>query len=56
MPLTDKDKEIMSSMEKSYKNPEKAKRVFYASAQMGKLGADVKKRHGAAAHRSPVRK
>ena len=51
MPLTDKDKKILASMGKSYKDPEKAKRVFYASAQAGKLGKDVKKRHGAAAHR-----
>lgn len=52
MPLTDKDKKILASMKSTYKgDSEKAKRVFYASAQMGKLGKDVKKRHGAAAHR-----
>ena len=48
MPMTKKDQEIMSSMKKTY-GPEKAERIFYASANAGKLGADVKKRHGSAA-------
>jgi hypothetical protein len=49
MPLTKKDKKIMSSMAQTYGSKEKAERVFYASANAGKLGADVKKRHGSAA-------
>ena len=47
MPLSEKESEIMSSMEKSYKSPEKAKRVFYAMATAGKLGGAIQKRHGA---------
>lgn len=37
MPLTSKGKEILSSMEKTYKSPEKAKEVFYASANKGTI-------------------
>jgi hypothetical protein len=37
MPLTSKGKEILSSMEKTYKDPDKAKSVFYASANSGKI-------------------
>ena len=47
MPLTKKDQKILAAMQKSY-GPEKAKRVFYASANTGKLGRDVQARHGAA--------
>ena len=47
MPLSPKESEIMSSMQKSYGNPEKAKRVFYAMATAGKLGGAIQKRHGA---------
>jgi hypothetical protein len=36
MPLTSKGKEIMSSMKKSY-GPKKAKQVFYASKNAGKI-------------------
>ena len=35
-------------MQKHY-GPEKAERVFYASANAGKLGKDVKARHGSTA-------
>jgi hypothetical protein len=49
MPMTKKDAEIMANMRKQY--GDKAERVFYASAQAGKLGKDVKQRHGAAAHK-----
>lgn len=37
MPLTSKGKEILSNMEKTYKSPEKAKEVFYASANKGTI-------------------
>jgi hypothetical protein len=46
MPLTGPDKKIMSSMEKTYKSPKKAKNVFYAMATSGKLGGAIQKRHG----------
>lgn len=36
-PLTDKGQTIMRAMEKSYQDPEKAKRVFYASRNSGKI-------------------
>lgn len=37
MPLTRKGESIMGSMMKSYKNPKKAKRVFYSMVNSGKL-------------------
>ena len=37
MPLTKKGKKIMASMMKTYKNPKKAKEVFYASRNAGKI-------------------
>ena len=37
MPLTTKGKEIMEHMEKTYKSPEKAKEVFYASKNKGTI-------------------
>ena len=46
MPLTAKDSEILTAMQKQY-GADKGKRVFYASATAGKLGRDVQKRHGA---------
>ena len=48
MPLTKKDQKILAAMQESYHDPKKAKRVFYASANTGKLGRDVQARHGAA--------
>jgi hypothetical protein len=39
----------MASMKKTY--GDKAERVFYASANAGKLGKDVKQRHGSAKKR-----
>jgi hypothetical protein len=36
MPLTPKGKKVMAAMKKEY-GPEKAKRVFYASANAGKI-------------------
>ena len=51
-PMTEKDAKIMEAMRKTDKgDKEKAERVFFASAQAGKLGKEVKARHGAAAHR-----
>jgi hypothetical protein len=47
MPLTEKGEKIFSSMEKTYGSPEKAKRVFYASRNAGKIkGVDVPHRAG----------
>lgn len=37
MPLTKKGKKIMRSMRLTYKDPKKAKEVFYASANSGKI-------------------
>jgi hypothetical protein len=37
MPLTKKGKKIMASMIDTYGSKEKAQRVFYASANAGKL-------------------
>jgi len=37
MPLTEKGKKIMASMRKTYPNEEKAKEVFYASENAGKI-------------------
>jgi len=45
MPLTKKGKEIMSSMQKTYGTPKKAKQVFYASKNAGKIkGVEGKKK------------
>jgi hypothetical protein len=42
MPLTEKGTEIMSHMRKEYGSPEKAKEVFYASKNAGKItGVDT---------------
>lgn len=43
MPLTQKGKKIMKSMEKSY-GKEKAKQVFYAMENKGKMKKVVKKK------------
>lgn len=37
MPLTEKGKKILGSMKKSYGSEKKAKSVFYASINAGKL-------------------
>ncbi len=37
MPLTKKGKKIMDKMRATYKDPKKAKEVFYASANSGKI-------------------
>lgn len=37
MPLTDKGKKILNSMEQTYGSPEKAKQVLYASANKGTI-------------------
>lgn len=43
MPLTEKGKEIMASMRKTYPTEKKAKEVFYASENAGKIkGVHVK--------------
>ena len=47
MPFSEKEAKIKAAMEKSYKDPKKAKRVFYAMATAGKLGGAIQKRHGA---------
>lgn len=45
MPLTKKGRKIMRSMRRTYKNPKTAKRVFYASANKGRIsGVHRKKR------------
>jgi len=42
MPLTEKGQEIMHGMQKTYKSPEKAKEVFYASKNAGTIsGVDA---------------
>ena len=44
MPLTAKGKKILKQMRKTYK-PEKAKEVFYAMIEEGKItGAEVKRK------------
>ena len=49
MPLTKKGNEVMGSMQKTYGNDKKAKQVFYASINSGKLkgaeGANPSKKH-----------
>jgi hypothetical protein len=37
VPLTKKGRKIMRAMRSTYKSPAKAKRVFYASANAGKI-------------------
>jgi hypothetical protein len=37
MPLTEKGRKIMRSMRKTYGDSERAKRVFYASANAGRI-------------------
>lgn len=37
MPLTKKGKKVMRAMKKSYGSSKKAKEVFYASANSGKI-------------------
>jgi len=45
MPLTKKGNKIMSLMKKTYGNTKKAKSVFYASRNSGKIkGVDKKKK------------
>ena len=45
MPLTKKGKKILSSMKKTYKNPKKAKQVFYATIKVkGLKGVEGKKK------------
>ena len=54
MPLTDKGRKILTSMGKTYKNPKKAKSVFYASINSGKIkGAEGRAEGGRAEH--PIR-
>ena len=44
MPLTVKGTKILGSMRKTYKSPKKAKSVFYASINAGKIsGAEHEK-------------
>lgn len=45
MPLTDKGRKIMSSMMDTYKSPEKAKSVFHASKNAGKISGVDRGRH-----------
>jgi hypothetical protein len=45
MPLNKKGKEIMSSMKKTYGSDDKAKEVFYASKNKGKIKDVEKKGH-----------
>ena len=39
MPMTKEGKKVMKSMMKEYKDPKKAKQVFYASINKGKAGS-----------------
>jgi len=51
MPLTKKGEQIMAAMEKTYHNPKKAKEVFYASRNAGKItGVDPESRKKAMSH------
>jgi hypothetical protein len=43
MPLNPKGKKIMGSMRKTYKSEKKAKEVFYASKNAGKIKGVEKK-------------
>lgn len=46
MPMTDKGYKIMDAMKETY-GPEKGKKVFYASANKGKIkGVHKKKKRG----------
>lgn len=45
MPLTDKGRKVLKSMRKTYKSDKKAKQVFYAMINEGKLsGVEGKKK------------
>ena len=45
MPLSKKGKKIMGAMQETYKDPKKAKSVFYASKNAGKIkGVEKKKK------------
>ena len=55
MPLSEKGAKIMSAMKRTYKNPEKAKRVFYASANAGRIKG-VEKREKRRGHRGSKRR
>ena len=44
MPLSKKGTKIMSAMRKTYKDPKKAKNVFYASKNAGKIKGVEKKK------------
>jgi hypothetical protein len=45
MPLTKKGREIMASMRKTYKSAKKARAVFYASRNSGRIrGVDRKRK------------
>lgn len=47
MPLTAKGTKILSQMRETYKSDKKAKQVFYASINKGKItGAEGGPRHG----------
>ena len=45
MPLTNTETNIMNKMRSRY-GKEKGERIFYSSANMGKLGKESKARHG----------
>lgn len=55
MPLNSKEEKILRSMTKRY-GAKKGKSVFYASATAGKLGSEIKKRHGAKRRKRKMRK
>lgn len=44
MPLNKKGQKIMASMKKTYSSPKKAKSVFYASKNAGKIKGVEKKK------------
>jgi hypothetical protein len=44
MPLTSKGKKVLGSMRKTYKSEKKAKEVFYASINKGKIKGVEKKK------------
>lgn len=46
MPLTKKGKTILKSMDKTYGSGKKAKQVFYASANAGKIKGVARVRKG----------
>lgn len=45
MPFTKQEKDIKKDFQKRY-GKERGERIFYASATAGKLGKDIKDRHG----------